>query len=141
MSDPDPNPASALDAWAYCPRLGVLPQLHGELADNAFAVEGKRVHQRVDDERAEVPESRDRARPTVRLQLFPQMLGFRVRRPDGERWTGEIDRAALERSGGEAIRHSGTGTIDPRGRRAAIALHATRGARRLRPVAARALPG
>lgn len=141
MSEADPNPASALDAWAYWPRLAILQQLHGESADNAFAVEGKRVHQRVDDERTEVPQTRDRVRPTERLQLLAQMLGFLACRPDGQRWTGEIDRAALERSGGEAMRHSGTGTIDPRGRRAEIALHATRGARRLRPVAARAPTG
>ena len=100
MSDAEPNPASALNAWTYCPRLTVLQQLHGESADNAFTGDGKRTHQRVDDERGEVPKIRGRARPTERLQLFAQMLGLRVRRPDGQRWTGEIDRAAMERSGG-----------------------------------------
>ncbi len=51
----DPIPASALNAWTYCPRLAVLQQKHGEARANAYTADGNRVHHRVDEERGEWP--------------------------------------------------------------------------------------
>src|SRR5512136_1090457 len=49
-SAPDPEllPVRMLNEYAYCPRLFHLMHVEGRWADNAFTLDGKRVHRRVD---------------------------------------------------------------------------------------------
>lgn len=56
-SSPDPIPARILNEWAYCPRLAILEHVHGEWADSAETVDGRRVHSRVDQEQGAWPEA------------------------------------------------------------------------------------
>jgi|GEM_PF-3289342 len=51
-SDPLLVPARMLNEWMYCPRLAVLEWVHGEWADNADTVKGRRAHIKADTNRA-----------------------------------------------------------------------------------------
>jgi CRISPR-associated endonuclease Cas1/CRISPR-associated protein Cas4 len=46
--DPPLVPARMVNELSYCPRLFALEWLHAEFEDNAFTVDGRRVHRRVD---------------------------------------------------------------------------------------------
>ncbi len=47
-STPDLLPVRMLNEYAYCPRLFHLMHVEGRWADNAFTIEGRHVHRRVD---------------------------------------------------------------------------------------------
>ena len=55
-SQPEFIPARMLNEFTYCPRLGYLEWVQGEYTDNAFTLDGGRVHRRVDRESGELPE-------------------------------------------------------------------------------------
>lgn len=48
-------PVRMLNEFTYCPRLFYLEWVQGEFADNAFTVEGRSVHRRVDGQRRALP--------------------------------------------------------------------------------------
>lgn len=83
-------PARMMNELAYCPRLFALEWLHGEWADNAHTVQGKRVHTRVDGPtrkglrepaEADADDAEGPARPrAVRsVHLSDKALGFTAR--------------------------------------------------------------
>ncbi|MFL6227340.1 MAG: CRISPR-associated endonuclease Cas1 [Pyrinomonadaceae bacterium] len=49
-------PARMINEFAYCPRLYYLEHVQGEWAHNAYTLDGRFVHRRVDEERGRVPE-------------------------------------------------------------------------------------
>jgi CRISPR-associated protein Cas1 len=55
-------PVRMLNEFTYCPRLFYLEWVQGEFADNAFTVEGRGVHRRVDSKRGTLPRQ-DEERP------------------------------------------------------------------------------
>lgn len=65
-------PARMLNEVTYCPRLFALEWLHGEWADSAETVDGRRVHRRVDQEsQASLPDPQeDPERPVVRRSVL-----------------------------------------------------------------------
>lgn len=56
---PDLLPASMLNAYVYCPRLFYLQWVESEFQDNAFTVNGRYQHRRVDLEGGSVPGPKD----------------------------------------------------------------------------------
>lgn len=50
-------PVRMLNEYAYCPRLYALMHLQGRWSDNAYTVEGRRVHRRVDAKDELLPET------------------------------------------------------------------------------------
>src|SRR5256885_11073141 len=55
-------PARMLNEFTYCPRLFYLEWVQGEFVDNAFTVEGRTAHRRVDAREGRVPDP-DAERP------------------------------------------------------------------------------
>ncbi len=50
-------PARMINEYAYCPRLAYLEWIEGAFDDNAFTIEGRRVHKKVDGGSGEMPEA------------------------------------------------------------------------------------
>ena len=70
-------PVRMLNEFSYCPRLFYLEFVQGEFVDNAFTVEGRAVHRRVDAKatRIEAPES-DRPFEARSVSLSSERLGL-----------------------------------------------------------------
>jgi CRISPR-associated protein Cas1 len=52
---PDYVPARMLNEYVYCPRLAFMEWVEGEFCDNAFTVDGRRLHRRVDEKQDYLP--------------------------------------------------------------------------------------
>lgn len=55
-----------LNEFAYCPRLFHLMHIDGRWADNAYTVEGKAVHRRVDKLDHVLPDADQPLKPAIR---------------------------------------------------------------------------
>ena len=70
-------PVRMLNEFAYCPRLFHLEWVQGEFVDNAFTVEGRHAHRRVDSEKGKLPEPEE-PKPFVTrsVELTSERLGL-----------------------------------------------------------------
>ena len=63
---PDLLPARMLNEYAYCPRLGYMMWVESEFSDNRFTLDGKRVHEGVDEKEDELSEATEELPDEVR---------------------------------------------------------------------------
>lgn len=86
----NPLPVRMLNEYAYCPRLFHLMHVEGRWADNAYTVEGKSVHRRVDQLDHVLPDpdrdNTDRNNPDTDESdsSKPKSRGKRAARDDGD---------------------------------------------------------
>jgi CRISPR-associated protein Cas1 len=70
-------PVRMLNEFTYCPRLFYLEWVQGEFVDNAFTVEGRLAHRRVDGRAGTMPDPEDAAPFQIRsVALSSERLGL-----------------------------------------------------------------
>jgi len=70
MDDEDLVPARMINELLYCERLMYLEWVQREFRDNAFTIEGRAVHRRVDKESGRLPEPPGDDRPAVARSVW-----------------------------------------------------------------------